>query len=993
MTSVTLIAGTQWTVPANVKSIRVTCIGGGGGGSGGITVLYEGVHNNYGGGGGYAAIPRTTTLAVTPGSTIVYSIGDGGLGGQGWLSWSPESTFMGKAGGTTTFTGAVQSRGGLSPTTIYGSTQPLPPRTGRPGEDSAIPGISASPGLGTQHGDGGAGYGSGGGGGDGYNGDFGAGGGKGAQGCIIIEYGMTPVASFGAVVLDGTGKAPATAHFTNTSSADSVAFDWDFGDGSPHSTETNPVHIYVSGGVYTACLIAIGGVGNPSSKYCRSVTVGTDPPVASFTGSPTSGNIPLTVQFTDASTLASAWHWDFGDGGTSTSKSPQHIYTGIAAHTVTLTVTNVSGSNTQTRVAYINTQTVPTAAFVVRQKEVFQLAPFCPDGCKVKLYDKSNYGGSDPASWLWTLTATNKVTQTSTEQNPEIALPVEAGLDHVYWTVSLVVTNSLGISSATATIPNAIIQRVTYPSVAIPPVVNPPVYYAPVANFVASSTAVYTGISVNFSDLSTYTPTSWSWTFGDGSSSTSKNPVHTYTNAGTYTVILTATNAYGSDSETKTGYIVVTQAPSAPTSDFVANTTTITVGQSVTFTYTGSGATYWLWSTDGTNYNSTPLSYFTHQFNTAGMYSVQLYVNNPYGTDTELKTNYITVNAVPVSDYGYVTPYLGNPVGGNTGYSDIKLTGDYVATSEATLRTYLSTSAPGKVVWVASTTTIDLTGLTPIPINPGVILASDRGASGHTGALIRKTRPHVTGGWESGSPMFTVTGVGTRITGIRLQGESYTQDSWGTYPLNEQTSNESSFMTGIYINAGTNIQVDNCEIWGFAYANVYCRDSANTWVHHNYIRNSPNRGEGYGVNPRGGTTLIEGNIFDYLRHDVSGEGRTGEQYEVRYNHFLGHGMPIGSNHLDVHQDEAGGSFAGSTYRIHHNTVEDNGGGTQQMAFVHMRHIPTVGCYVNNNDVKTTAFDNVSMPVYQTNAYGNIFCTVNKWKNIEFSGNTGFYQQV
>ena len=64
---------------------------------------------------------------------------------------------------------------------------------------------------------------------------------------------------------------------------------------------------------------------------------------------------------------------------------------------------------------------------------------------------------------------------------------------------------------------------------------------------------------MSFTDASTNTPTSWSWSFPGGtpSSSTSQNPTITYNTAGTYAVTLTATNAFGSDPETKTGYITV----------------------------------------------------------------------------------------------------------------------------------------------------------------------------------------------------------------------------------------------------------------------------------------------------------------------------------------------------------------------------------------------------------------------------------------------------
>lgn len=82
----------------------------------------------------------------------------------------------------------------------------------------------------------------------------------------------------------------------------------------------------------------------------------------------------------------------------------------------------------------------------------------------------------------------------------------------------------------------------------------------PVADFVANSTTVLVGGSVNFTDLSTNNPTSWSWNFSGGtpSTSTSQNPTNiTYNTVGDYDVTLTATNTYGSDVETKTAYIHV----------------------------------------------------------------------------------------------------------------------------------------------------------------------------------------------------------------------------------------------------------------------------------------------------------------------------------------------------------------------------------------------------------------------------------------------------
>jgi len=80
----------------------------------------------------------------------------------------------------------------------------------------------------------------------------------------------------------------------------------------------------------------------------------------------------------------------------------------------------------------------------------------------------------------------------------------------------------------------------------------------PVAAFTASNFTPTVGQTITFTDQSTGSPTSWLWNFGDGNTSTARNPTHTYVINGTKTVVLTATNAGGSDSETKTNYISVT---------------------------------------------------------------------------------------------------------------------------------------------------------------------------------------------------------------------------------------------------------------------------------------------------------------------------------------------------------------------------------------------------------------------------------------------------
>jgi PKD repeat protein len=68
-------------------------------------------------------------------------------------------------------------------------------------------------------------------------------------------------------------------------------------------------------------------------------------PVANFSTDVTSGNVPLTVQFTDSSENATEWNWDFGDGMNSTDQNPTHTYSTAGNYTVNLTASNGNGMN------------------------------------------------------------------------------------------------------------------------------------------------------------------------------------------------------------------------------------------------------------------------------------------------------------------------------------------------------------------------------------------------------------------------------------------------------------------------------------------------------------------------------------------------------------------------------------------------------------------------------------------------------------------------
>jgi len=333
--------------------------------------------------------------------------------------------------------------------------------------------------------------------------------------------GRYQVADFDASPLEGF--APLTVTFTDLSTGNPTAWEWDFGDGAS-SSERSPAHVYASSGTFTVVLTATkAGLSDTVTKANYITVTLLAAPVAEFSGSPTTGSAPLTVSFEDLSTnFPTSWEWVFGDGGTSTEQNPSHEYVGGGSYTVSLTATNPGGSDIETKVGYITVvaPVVPVADFTGSPTSG-------PLPLTVHFTDSSaNY----PNAWGWDFGDG----YTSDQQNP----PHQYTISGEY-TVSLTAVNAAGSDTET---------KLNYVTV-LPPL--------PIAGFAATPTSGTVPLTVDFTDLSTKDPVSWEWTFGDGGTSTGKSPMHEYQTAGRYTVSLTATNASGSDSETKTRYISV----------------------------------------------------------------------------------------------------------------------------------------------------------------------------------------------------------------------------------------------------------------------------------------------------------------------------------------------------------------------------------------------------------------------------------------------------
>lgn len=158
-----------------------------------------------------------------------------------------------------------------------------------------------------------------------------------------------------------SGVAPLNVSFSGSASGGKTpyTYGWIFGDGGT-STLPNPYHNYILAGTYTVILTVTDADSDTTAASVAIIVSGALLATASAT--PTSGPIPLNVQFTGSAaggTPGYTYSWTFGDGGSRSSQSPAHIYVSAGTFTATLTVTD-SASNHNSSSVVIHTST-PTS--------------------------------------------------------------------------------------------------------------------------------------------------------------------------------------------------------------------------------------------------------------------------------------------------------------------------------------------------------------------------------------------------------------------------------------------------------------------------------------------------------------------------------------------------------------------------------------------------------------------------------------------------------
>lgn len=398
-----------------------------------------------------------------------------------------------------------------------------------------------------------------------------------------------------------SGCPPLVVHFTNLSTANATSYQWQFPGGTPAtSTVLNPTVTYAQPGQYDVTLIATNAVGADFITKQNFITV-QDPPIANFTFT----QVGRTVTFTNTSTNATGYSWNFGDNTpVSTQANPVHTYANPGTYTVTLSVSGPCGSDAFAQTVVI--VPAPAASFTAANRT----------GCAPFTVQYTNTTTGNPTAFSWSFPGGSPAT--STDENPVVTYNTSGS-----YSVTLVASNNGG--SSTATQANYI-------------TVGP----APVPSF-----GVTVGtISVSFLNTSTNS-ISYSWDFGDGVTSTLTNPTHTYSADGTYEVVLTATNSCGTATASRQVIILT-----PPTAGFSVANRTGCAPFSVTFNNTSSanaGAFNWQFP-GGTPATSTAQNP-TVVYNTPGSYGVTLTVSNAAGSNTATQSNYITVGPPPAAAF------------------------------------------------------------------------------------------------------------------------------------------------------------------------------------------------------------------------------------------------------------------------------------------------------------------------------------------------------
>ena len=356
---------------------------------------------------------------------------------------------------------------------------------------------------------------------------------------------------------------------------------------------------------------------------------------ADFVASATRITEGETITFTNLSQNANAYLWTFTGGNpiTSTDENPSVTYSEAGMYSVTLkaaasTLELLTNAATETKENYIIV-TAPSGSDIDVDFEADQTT--VQVGTTVHF---TSHCSSNASAFSWTFDGGDP--STSTNANPSVTYNTPGVYD-----VSL----RAGSSNIMIYVNGVTETKRGYITVTEGPVV-PPQPGDVVADFSVPAT-LPTGQPITMQNRSqNATSCFWSFEGATPSTSTEENPTITYSRPGNFAITLFVTN--GTNSDTKTVNVNVMDVASA---DFTADNTTISAGESVTFTNLSVNASTYYWTFTGGNPSTSTDVNPTVTYETPGTYSVTLFAAGENSSDSETKTAYITVLPVTSADF------------------------------------------------------------------------------------------------------------------------------------------------------------------------------------------------------------------------------------------------------------------------------------------------------------------------------------------------------
>jgi PKD repeat protein len=409
-----------------------------------------------------------------------------------------------------------------------------------------------------------------------------------------------PVAEFVADVEDGCPVL--VVHFTSTSAGNPTSYNWSFQGGNPAtSTLPNPTVTYNTPGAWDVTLTVTNVSGSNSVTYDNFIDIA-NPTFSDFNFFVNG----LTATFSNQSDYSTSSLWLFGDGEQSNENNPTHVYNQDGTYTVMLISAGTCGPDTSTQ--QVTIQTPPQAGFIVQQT----------DFCIPASVTFDNQSSNNATSFAWTFDGGTPAT--STLENPTV-MYFTAGT----FNVQLIAYSAGG--SDTMTFQNIV-----------------SVGDVPNAAFLLSTD----NLTVTFTNQSTEAD-SYVWLFDDGQSSTEESPVHTYSNFGTYEVLLIAGNTCGADT-----MLVIIELGTVPNSFFTYTSHNGCAPFQVQYIdQSQNNPTAWSWTFEGGEPATSTEQNPTVTYNVPGLYLVSLTVSNSQGSDALVLDDLIDVSGQPDATFNH----------------------------------------------------------------------------------------------------------------------------------------------------------------------------------------------------------------------------------------------------------------------------------------------------------------------------------------------------